>query len=209
MTSRRRVAAFDFDGTLSRRDVLLPFLVRACGSRAVGAAVARVAPTATRARLGRLQADLHHRDATKVALLRELFAGRSAAWVADEGERFAASLERRLRPDVAGQLRWHRAEGHEVVLVSASLGVYLRPWAEAHGVDHVIAVELADDGAGRLTGELAAPNVRGPEKARRLAEWLGEEPPAHLWAYGNSSGDRELLAAADTPVWIGGYRPAA
>ena len=34
--SGRRIAAFDFDGTLTRRDTLLPFLTRACGPREVG-----------------------------------------------------------------------------------------------------------------------------------------------------------------------------
>ena len=40
--SGRRIAAFDFDGTLTRRDTLLPFLTRACGPRAVGRIASRV-----------------------------------------------------------------------------------------------------------------------------------------------------------------------
>ncbi len=48
------------------------------------------------------------------------------------------------------------------------------------------------------------PNVRGPEKAVRLRSWLGGDVPEMLWAYGNSSGDTELLAMADAPVWVAG-----
>ena len=88
----------------------------------------------------------------------------------------------------------------------ASLDAYLRPFGAAHGFEEVIAVTLESDADHVLTGRLARPNVRGPEKARRLDEWLRGETPAYLWAYGNSSGDRELLAMADQPVWIGRRR---
>jgi phosphatidylglycerophosphatase C len=62
------------------------------------------------------------------------------------------------------------------------------------------------------TGALVGDNCRGPEKLRRLDEWLAEWLPGRdgieggrrgvvLWAYGDSVGDRELLGAADHPVW--------
>jgi phosphatidylglycerophosphatase C len=63
----------------------------------------------------------------------------------------------------------------------------------------VIACSLETDGTGRATGRLIGGNCRGPEKVRRLREWLGAEP-AELWAYGDSAGDDELLAFADHPT---------
>lgn len=200
--SGRQIAAFDFDGTLTHRDTLVPFLVRTCGARRVAAAASRVAPTAARSRLGRLQGAVHHRDEVKTALLRHLLAGREAAWLTHEAERFAATLPGRIRPEMARQLAWHRDVGHELVIVSAGLDVYLGPYGDAAGFDHVIAVELEVDQTGTLTGELTAPNVRGPEKATRLRAWLGGDDLAFLYAYGNSSGDRELLELADVPVWM-------
>lgn len=201
--SERRIAAFDFDGTLTRRDTLLPFLVRACGARRVARAVSRVAPLAARARVGRLQSELHHRDAVKEALLAELLAGREAAWLADAGHDYARTLPGRVRPEMADQVEWHREHGHELVIVSASLHAYLGPYGEAARFDHVIAVEMEVGDDGRLTGRLARPNVRGPEKAVRLAAWLDGAHPEMVWAYGNSEGDRELLQQAHVPVWVG------
>lgn len=200
--SDRRIAAFDFDGTLTERDTLLPFLVHVCGAQRVARAVGQVAPVAARARLGRLEAELHHRDAVKERLLAALLAGRTASWLADAGADYARTLPARLRPPLAAQVAWHRNAGHELVIVSASLGAYLRPFAEAEGFHHVIAVELEVDPHGVLTGALDGPNVRGPEKAVRLRRWLDGDEPDLLWAYGNSSGDRELLAMADVPVWV-------
>ncbi|MCU1499556.1 MAG: HAD-superfamily subfamily hydrolase [Acidimicrobiales bacterium] len=202
--SERRIAAFDFDGTLTRRDTLLPFLVRTCGARPVARAVSRVAPIAARARLGRLQSELHHRDIVKEALLAELLGGRDAAWLADAGADYARTLPSRVRPEMAEQVIWHRGHGHELVIVSASLHAYLAPYGRAAGFDHVIAVEMEADDSGVLTGRLAGPNVRGPEKAIRLDAWLDGAHPEMVWAYGNSDGDRELLDRAHVPVWVGG-----
>lgn len=200
--SERRIAAFDFDGTLTQRDTLLPFLVRFCGAQRVARAVAKVAPTGARARLGRLESELHHRDAVKERLLAELLGGRPATWLTEAGAEYARTLSARLRAPLVAQVSWHRNAGHELVIVSASLGAYLRPFAEAQGFHHVIAVELEEAPGGLLTGSLDGPNVRGPEKAVRLRRWLDGDEPDLLWAYGNSSGDAELLAMADVPVWV-------
>lgn len=204
--SGRRIAAFDFDGTLTRRDTLLPFLARASGPTKFGRTIARIAPDAVRARAGRLEAEVHHRDATKAALLRDLFRGQSDAWLQAHGQQYATTLPAKLRPEMVEQVRWHRDAGHELVIVSASLATYLEPFARSFGFDHVIAVEMQRGSDGSLTGEMEGGNVRGEEKAVRLRQWLDGDVPEMMWAYGNSSGDTELLAMADVPVWVAGRR---
>ncbi|MEL0028984.1 MAG: haloacid dehalogenase-like hydrolase, partial [Perlucidibaca sp.] len=69
------------------------------------------------------------------------------------------------------------------------------------GFDQVLATELAVDARGRVTGELATPNCYGPEKAARLRQHYGVS--AIKAAYGDSAGDREMLAMAEQPF----YRP--
>jgi phosphatidylglycerophosphatase C len=191
--SRRVVAAFDFDGTMIERDTLLPFLVEATSKRRVAAALGRdLAPTLTAApRIGL-------RDAAKTQLLRRLLSGDDPQRLADLGRDYAERLHPRLRPAMVERVAWHRAAGHELVIVSASLGFYLEPLAERLSFDHVIAVGLVVGGDGRLTGALDGPNVRGEEKAVRLRRWMGDEPD-ELWAYGDSSGDADLLAMATHP----------
>jgi HAD superfamily hydrolase (TIGR01490 family) len=98
------------------------------------------------------------------------------------------------------RLAWHRAEGHRIVIVSASLDSYLVPLAPRLGVDDVLSCSLGAD-AGVLDGTLVGGNVRGPEKVRRLQQWLDGEA-VELWAYGDSAGDDELLALADHPTRI-------
>ena len=69
------------------------------------------------------------------------------------------------------------------------------------GVQGALATELQVGPDGRCTGHLDGPNCRGHEKVERLRRWLGGRSP-RLWAYGDSSGDDELLAMADHPVRV-------
>lgn len=204
----RRIAAFDFDGTITTKDTLVPFLARTCGRKAFARALRRAGRAAVEARASRgAPTPLHPRDVAKARLIQELLTGRSATWFAEVGETYARDvLPAKLRPEMVRQIEWHRDNGHELVLVSASLDTYLRHFGRDHGFDEVIGVTLAVGSDGNLTGGLARPNVRGPEKAVRLQEWLAGDVPVFMWGYGNSSGDRELLEMADQPVWIGRRR---
>ena len=64
---------------------------------------------------------------------------------------------------------------------------------------------MAHDSSRVVTGELTHPNVRAEQKRLRLQAWIGEhfQDQPELWAYGNSSGDDQLLEMADHRVWIG------
>jgi phosphatidylglycerophosphatase C len=192
------VAAFDFDGTLSRRDTFLPFLQRVCGAQRLYTALARSGPALSRVAVGRAD-----RDAVKDALLVRLLAGHPAAALTEAGHAYAGFLRRsdRLRPDTLTRAMQHLERGHRVVVVSASPSVYLEPLAAELGFAGVLATRLEIDAEGRVTGRMVGGNCRGPEKVARLEAWLnGSRPP--LYAYGNSSGDRELLARADVGIMV-------
>lgn len=191
------VAAFDFDGTLTRHDTLTGFLRVVAGTRDLAMAAASTAALLVAARL-----DHARRDDAKAALLRRLLAGRSERWLRDLGRRYADRVvARNLRPDTMATLVRHREQRDDVVIVSASLALYLEPVGELLGAKAVLATEMEVDVDGCLTGELARPNVRGAEKVRRLDEWLGSRL-CHVVAYGDSTGDHELLARADEAVRV-------
>lgn len=198
---RARVVAFDVDGTLTTRDCVVPFLrTVAGGGLSLAAGIARRAGAVAVAGL------LRDRDRMKVVSSAAVFAGRSVADVEVLGRSFALRvLGEWIRPDTLSALRAHHAAGAEIVLVSASYGLYLRPLADQLSVHHVIATELESDGP-LFSGRLQGGNCRGEEKLRRLHAWLadryGERGNVELWAYGDSPGDAAMLADADHPVWV-------
>lgn len=198
MSRHEVVAAFDFDGTLSTRDNFVPFLHRFAGTPATIRGF--VAAGLQVARGGRSHWSRNH---LKAATLRELVTGRAAADLDATAHAFADDVvAHHLRAEAVQLADWHRTQGHRLVIVSASLAAYLRPIADHLRFDAVLATELEVGDDGRLTGRMAGENVRGPEKQRRLDAWLGGAP-AFVWAYGDSSGDRELWARADRAVRLG------
>jgi phosphatidylglycerophosphatase C len=187
----RTVAAFDFDGTLTHRDTLLPFLASVRGWPRVVAALGRHAH--------RLARD---RDVAKELMLVRLLAGLPDEEVREAGRVYARTV--RVRPEMRARLNWHRQEGHDIVIVSASLDVYLGEVARSLDVDHILCTTLEVGADARCTGRLVGGNCRGPEKATRLRAHLGDQEDGEivLWAYGDSRGDLEMLAMADHPVRV-------
>jgi phosphatidylglycerophosphatase C len=203
MSVMSEVAAFDFDGTLSRRDCVGPFLVRIAGRIALLSAFASRPFLSARVASGQ-----GGRDDLKAHVLHRTLGGRDAAFVRAEGERYAAEVvPRALRADVVARLRWHQDRGHRVVIVSASLDPYLVAVGTRLGVDAVLCTTM-EEHEGVLTGRIVGTNCRAAEKVRRLHAWCGGAP-AELWAYGDSAGDRELLAAAHHPTRVGRERVPA
>ena len=195
------VAAFDVDGTLTTLDCVTPFLRRAAGRRLWTTlvrhplALAAAAAQRDRDRLKELACSaLRGIESTEIEHLGEAFAREVGAGS--------------LRDDTVARLRRHRELGHTVILASASLDPYLVPLGRSLGVDAVVCTVLERGSEGRLTGRLVGANCRGAEKARRVRGWLGENDlaDAELWAYGDSSGDDELLALADRPFRVDGIR---
>lgn len=195
------VAAFDWDGTLTRGDTLLPFLRELCGPAAVGAAALRVAPSLLAAATG-----TGSRDEAKARLLRRLLRGRAASTVRLVGAAYAArAVASGLRPALVDRLAWHRAAGHTTVIVSASLDAYVVPAARLLGVDATLCTVVEVGADGRCTGELLGGNCRAEEKARRLLAWVGTSAgtwpdTVELWAYGDSASDDAMLSLATRPV---------
>jgi len=234
------IAAFDFDGTLTRGGSVWHFLTSLVGRKEVASAGASLATQLARAAVvGGTAAD----DAKEALFVRTL-AGLDAAEVAARAATFGPEhYHRHCRTEVRARVDWHRNQGHVLLLVSASPELYVEPVGEELGFDGVLATRLEIDPDGLLTGRFAGRNCRGPEKLERLEEWVdalwSEDPhdaddegygPADedgvdrrakrtasamhaptaganerpfLWAYGNSAGDRQLLAAADIGIDAG------
>ena len=199
MTERTRpiVAAFDFDGTVTSGDSLFPFLRFAAGPSRFLIKMAASLPVLAGFAVGATP-----NDVAKERVLQRFFAGVPIAALNIVGAKFARErLPQLVRPEAVRRLQWHREQGHRCVLISASLQLYLQPWASTVGFDDVIGTELELRAGQVATGCFAQGNCHGAEKVRRLEKLLGSRDGYYLYAYGDSRGDRELLATADTAYY--------
>lgn len=186
------MAAFDVDGTLMRRDTLLPFLWRVAGPLRFVWHSLLLGPTLIRYALGYME-----NGEAKQRVLARFLQGRPVAEIQPIARQFAKeTLPALVRPEALARLRWHQRQGHRTVLVSASMGMYLEPWAQSVGFDDVITtrLEVCD---GCFSGGFDGENCYGPEKVRRLRQVVERLDACELYVYGDSAGDRELLDAAD------------
>jgi phosphatidylglycerophosphatase C len=187
----RPIVAFDFDGTLTVRDSFLAFLQWRVGPAAWWSGWVRLAPALVRYVRDR------DRGRLKAAAIRQFLGSAPRAEIEDAARRFAEGHARRLlRPDaLRAWTRW-RERGARLVIVTASPEEIIQPFASGLGVDLLIATRLAYDDRDRFAGRLDGLNCRGAEKVRRLQAEFGEDVRLDA-AYGDSDGDREMLAIAE------------
>lgn len=191
--SHFQVAAFDFDGTMTYRDSLLPFLCYSNGTAVTSCQLTLEIPHFTGFMLG-----LTSRQTVKERILTRCLAGQPLEQVQNLGKAFAKEkLDKLIKPEALARLLWHLSFGHRCILISANLDVYLEPWAKNAGFDDIICSQCEVSPQGTLTGRLQGANCWGPEKLRRLNELLGPREGYTLYAYGDSRGDQELLSIAD------------
>ncbi|BCX80915.1 phosphatidylglycerophosphatase C [Methylomarinovum caldicuralii] len=192
-------ALFDFDGTLTRGDSLLPFLRQVRGPLRLGMDFVRTSPW-----LAGYALKLLDNGRAKEALLARTLGGLPWEQVAEHGARFAKErIPALLRPDTLERLHWHQSQGHLCILISASLDVYLNPWAQSAGFDFCLTSVLERDRHDRVTGRLVGGNCHGAEKVRRIDTLFAQiGRPEKIYAYGDSPGDRAMLEQADVGIWV-------
>ena len=193
-----KVYAFDFDGTLTTHDTFIEFIRFACGTSKFLMGFLLYSPL-----LVLMKLRLYSNGKAKQKVFAHFFKGMAISKFNSLCLIFALTHHHLLRPEVVHQLEQALSEGAEVLVVSASIDNWVQPFFE--GVRrqesgdsrlHVIGtqIEVID---GRLTGRFLTPNCYGQEKVRRILALYPDRSSYHLTAYGDSRGDREMLAFAD------------
>ena len=185
----RELALFDFDGTLTTRDTMFVFLEHVVGRPKLFLALVVLSPVLVAMKLGVV------RPATaKGLLLGWLLGRRSQSELESLAQSLVPQLETLIRPEGRTRLFWHRDQGHTVRIVSASLDLWVGPWAAAHGI--ALLATPTSWVEGRFAG-LGGPNCNHDEKVRRVDADVDRSGFDVVHAYGDTSGDRPMLAIAD------------
>lgn len=193
-----RYTLFDFDGTLTRGDSFTGFIRHVHGTWGLIRVLLKSAPA-----IALWKSGLRDNTYAKLRMFAAAFRGMPIDEFRRHGEDYITGIDRMLRTEVVDELRSAVSQGDKVAIVSASLGDWIRPWAHANGVQHVLATEPETDAAGSLTGRFSRQNCQREEKCRRILEAFPEiadnRSECHVTAWGDSDGDTEMLELADEP----------
>lgn len=194
--AERRVAVFDLDGTITRSDTYLAFLLGFLRTHPQRLVRCVLLPAV----LALYALKLRDNSFVKQQFLAAVFGGLSRA---DMDRAAAIFVERimatQVRPLALERIRAHRQAGDRVILATASFDVYVDLLAQRLGVDEVVSSRMGWTDDDRVSGHLDGANCYGPEKLRRLTAFLGQRPTATVVAYSDSHADLPLLQWADEP----------
>ena len=196
----RILALFDFDGTITTREMLPDFVRYAVPTWRLRIGGALLMPLVLAYRAGMISG-----TTIRAAISRVGFRGMPVEDYEAKAVAFARDvLPGVLRPDVMARIAAHKANGDTVVVVSGAYDVYLKHWCAAHGLDLIAStLEVRN---GRLTGRyLGAQNVLA-EKARRVRERYDLAAYRQVHAHGDTPEDAQLLALAQRRFYRGTER---
>lgn len=191
------IAVFDFDGTLTKKDTLLEFIVFTKGRLRCYATFLLFSPL-----LLAYVLNIYSNWKLKQLIFKFLYRGMPYATFCHYGELFANKINEFLNTDTIAILENHQKQGHSIYVVSASIEEWVAPWCLKHGVNCVIGTKVEVSKDGYLTGKFSSKNCYGVEKVERFLENEPNRNDYFLYAYGDSVGDREMITFADKGLYI-------
>lgn len=192
---KKKIYCFDFDGTLTTSDTLLEFIKYAKGRGCFLMVFLMYSPL-----LVLMKLHLYPNWKAKQQIFAHLFAGMHIEKFDALCRGFAEESQHLLRPKGITLMHEALVAGAQVFIVSASIDNWVRPFFDIRNLKGVqvlgTQIEVED---GKLTGRFKSNNCYGKEKVHRIAEALKsfERSEYEIEAFGDSRGDKEMLAFAD------------
>src|ERR1700761_1893646 len=157
--SAMNLALFDFDGTITTREMFRPFIEFAVSPRRRALGGALLGPMVVGYKFGWVPPNLMRSSAVHVG-----FRGVTEAQAFERGEAFAREvLPDVLRAQALERIQWHKSQGDRVVVVSGGLDVYLSHWCRTHGLE--LLCSMLESRHGRLTGRYRGEQCVNAEKS--------------------------------------------
>ncbi|WP_459210940.1 HAD-IB family hydrolase [Aquimarina rhabdastrellae] len=185
------VAFFDFDGTISHKDSFLDFIQYTHSKSKLYTVLFRYGFSGIGYKLGLVSG---HK--MKELLLTHFFKNYESEKFHHLGHDYCKhQISNIIKPNALERILWHQKQGHKVVVVTASLATYIKPWCDRLGIQCIATqIQIHDL---KITGKLKGKNCNGIEKVNRIKQLYDLDTIQYSYAYGNTSGDNALLSIAN------------
>lgn len=193
----KNLALFDFDGTLCKKDSFTGFIFYALSKHHIVKQGIKILPW-----IQAYYLNVYSAPAMRSRLFRAMFSNANALELQQMAREYATSLMSQLNRSLLKQLKQHQALGDDVVLVSASVDVYLKHVCELLNIDLICTHTEQINNI--YTGQYTTPDCSSEQKRQRILERYHLADYAVIYAYGNSHEDQEMLALADHGYMVGG-----
>jgi len=182
---------FDFDGTITRKDSLIEFIIFYHGWAKFFLGLFILSPILI---LYAIKILSNH--SAKQKLLQYFFNKESRDTFNKKSTHFALKhIPTLLRNDALQQLKIHLSRNETIAVVSASAENWIKPWCDQMGLRCIATrLEIKNN---QLTGKFLGNNCYGVEKVNRIKQEFDLSSFTKIIAYGDSRGDREMFALAD------------
>lgn len=188
----KKIAAFDFDGTITTRDTLPEFIRFSRGNVRFMLGFILYAPLIIAYKL-----KLYPNWKVKEKIFSHFYKGISIDRFNQWGNGFDIKIKQIVRPKAIDAIKKYKDTGASVIIVSASLENWIAPFAASLDIDYVLATKPEIDGNNCLTGRFLTKNCYGREKVDRILALYPCRAEYELHAFGDSKGDLELISFAD------------
>ena len=187
----RKIAAFDFDGTITTKDTFIEFIKFTHGVPSFLLGFCIHAPI-----LILMKLYLFPNWKAKQMVFSWFYRNMEYTIFLKLGEEFADYVEKIRNDAVVKLMQDLKEEGADIYVISASIDEWVKPFCLHHGVKEVLGthVEVYD---GKLTGRFSSKNCYGKEKVNRFLAVEPNRKEYCLYAFCDSRGDKELLEFAD------------
>ena len=185
-----KIAFFDFDGTITKDDSTAKFIRYFAGDLVFIKGVIILLPMIIAYKL-----KIVTNNEIKRRLITYFFKGIGIKYFTEKAKEFSLNMiDPLIRKKALDRISWHKSNGDELVIVSASINLWLLPWCEKNKISLIATeLEIIDN---KITGNLLSKNCFGPEKVKRILKSYDLINYDCIYAYGNSRGDYEMLELA-------------
>ena len=192
----KNLALFDFDGTLCTKDSFTGFIFYALSKRHIIKQGIKILPWIQAYYLKAYPANM-----MRPRLYKAMFKNTNIVEIENIAQDYVKNLMTHLNPALLHRLEQHQQLGDDVVLVSASIDIYLKFVADSLGIKLICTqTEVKNN---QYTGYYKTPDCSSEQKAIRILEQYNLSDYEDVYAYGNSDEDLAMLDLATYSYYVG------